>query len=218
MPSHPSTRRSQGTDADAPNRQTKPSKFIPASTSTTLTTRRVQFVETGAFHDSQRNEVADPRGGGNAIEDFCEVLALASAEPRNTRLGYLDPLGGTRLWLQAYPPPSSLPNVNRMAKLNSFISSTLSREARMRAGLSMLVTLLVIGPTPWLSSLFLPDWDRSTAGDYFLVGPAEEETEPDMAVFLPYSSQEELFRQIADKCPEAQPQQHRRPGPAPCFS
>lgn len=76
-----------------------------------------------------------------------------------------------------------------MTKLDIFITETASRESRMRASLSMLMTLLVLGPTQWFS----PEQrrDRRMTGEFLRTGitnPVSSTT----TVFLSFYSPAEV--------------------------
>lgn len=117
-----------------------------------------------------------------AIKEFCDTFAVSSETPSS--LGFLGPHQGMRLWLETQPMSTSAVGTE---KLSVFILNTPSRYARMSAGYSMLITLITLGPTPWISST----WDRSNVFFSRIGGLAKNGS---YSAFLAHSTHDKAFQ------------------------
>ncbi|KAK3312891.1 hypothetical protein B0H66DRAFT_382704 [Apodospora peruviana] len=152
--------------------------------------RRVQFAGHDAASTNQpavSNAPKTPSQDRGPITNLCDVLNSETLKD-SKQLGYLNLDQTTRLSLHAYPPHAM--TIAEMASLNLFIINTPSREARMRACLSMLTTLLVFGPTPWFSQQ--RRLDRCMTGN-FLRAALTNPVSSTATILLPFASRDDAF-------------------------
>ncbi|KAK0609444.1 hypothetical protein B0T14DRAFT_531957 [Immersiella caudata] len=125
-----------------------------------------------------------------SIQEVCDVITNYDADgSQDNSLGFLGPHQGVRLWMDAWPDRNNI----ETEKLNCFVLKTPSRYSRMRAGHSMLITLLALGPTPWMS----PTWQKS---DTLLLRAASD---GHWGMFLVHSTLDPAFRSCKSISPMA---------------